>query len=207
MSVATQSYCSRCLKNGIFANLVDFFSWSPFLWVLYTLTKLTFMRSPKYHTSSCFYIYFLIINLDFIDDISLKKIWNERILKKKCIYCLSIKTYYSMKRILNLTFGIFSHLLNCLETGLHITTALYLSCLCLKMPLTLLTYLDFGNESLIDSMSAQTHSSVHWPVSDFLIINSSLSLYDVDYLKFEQILIIWLTLMSKHRMKHRSFSL
>lgn len=93
LSVATQSYCSRCLKNGIFANLVVF-SWSPFLWVLYTLTKLTFMRSPKYHTSSCFYIYFLIINLDFIDDISLKKIWNERIFKKKCIYCLSIKTYY-----------------------------------------------------------------------------------------------------------------
>ena len=95
------------------------------------------------------YIYFLIINLDFIDDISLKKIWNERTFKKKCIYCLSIKTYYSMKRILNLTFSIFSHLLNCLEIGLHITTALYLSCLCLKMPLTLLTYLGFGGARLL----------------------------------------------------------
>ena len=118
--------------------------------------------------------------------------------RRKCIYCLSIKTYHSMKRILNLTFGIFSHhLLNCLEIGPHISTALYLLCCCLKMPLTLLTYLGFGNESLIDYMSAQAHSSMHWPVSDFLIINSSLSLYDVEYLRFEQILIIWLTWMSK----------
>ena len=46
------------------------------------------MRSPRCHTSSCFYICFLIINLDLIDDVSLKKILNERTFKKK-MYLLS----------------------------------------------------------------------------------------------------------------------
>lgn len=63
------------------------------------------------------------------------------------------------EELLLLAFGIFfHHLWNCIHTGPHITTALSLLCLCLKMPLTFLTYLGFGNESMIDSMATQIHS-------------------------------------------------